>query len=124
MKPTTIARRLDDLEAAAQQQHGLPGCLPCQGLSLDEVLDRVFDAIPSDCSQLLDTLIGHVQEVEARPAYEIGEGQLVRDRHGFLWFIDLVRNGYSTVPQVLPRSWLELWTRDHRPGIDWHPPLR
>jgi hypothetical protein len=104
-----VDARLDRLEFAACLHARDPAAWRCQGLDLGEILELVTAAVALEDQDLFQTLLNQIEEYKHRPPREIANGKLVQDVHGFVHWVLMLKHGSSSLPDQLPRPWLEAW---------------
>jgi hypothetical protein len=92
--PRPVHTRLARLEVASNSRPGEPagGCL---GLDIGDITKRVAAAVADLDKAIFAELLG---QVEKDP-----------ENHGFVDFILMLHVGSSSLPERLPREWLEAW---------------
>jgi hypothetical protein len=82
-----------------------------------ELLDAVDAAILPESDDVLAEIMDHVEEYHARPLREIGTGEMVKDVHGFVQWLQGLQDGWAALPEVIPHCVLLAW----RNGYTYHP---
>jgi hypothetical protein len=111
-----LGKMLAEVRGQVKAKRSEAGAYRCRGLEWNEAVRVVIEAVDDADVDLLKLVIENVNAIDARPPRELANGEEVRDCHGFVAWIEGLRDGFHALPARMPRALLAAWGTWNRAG--------
>src|SRR5215510_1591464 len=108
-----IDRLLTDACALARKRRQQIRSRMCRGVTWEELLRMVGEAIPPGAELIVDDILAQIEEYDQRPPSELANGELRQDIHGFVYWLWGLQAGSSSLPEQIPLALLLAWRNGH-----------
>lgn len=85
----------------------------CQNVTWEALLRMVEESIPAEFWPIVEDINAQVEEYQQRPPRESATGEMVRDVHGFVYWLWALHAGSSSLPEQIPHEFLLAWRNGH-----------